>query len=130
MKYLYPEGTIIHDNDPLGREQIGIDDYQCTVMKRTEFFEWLRDSFRRSIDEFLRLPLKDKRKVFLRWKWGSVSEDVNEDCEMTRRETMNTLKGGVPAEKACSWYFTQTKQDEKECYEIQQRIGIAMESEV
>lgn len=129
MKTPYPEGTIVHDNDTLGREQIEIDGYQCTSVKRIDFFEWLRDSFKRSIDEFLRLPLKDRRKIFLRWKWGSLSEDANEDCEITRRGTIGMFKDGFPVAKAGNWYYSQIKQDEKDCYEIQERIGIVVEKD-
>ena len=61
------------------------------VIKMPDFWDWIEEKMSRS--EFGSLSIREKKEVFLRYKWGMTNNESNSALESSERDTIYTLKG-------------------------------------
>ena len=96
----------------------------CAVIKKQPFWNYAGNR-----SEFMRLNIKDREKVFLRWKHGSKDYEANLAVELTDKylieritqENISTMK------EFDKWYWTMEKKWWERCKEIRQEIGLISE---
>jgi len=94
----------------------------CTIIKKNPFWEYVGNR-----PEFMRLSIKDREKVFLRWKHGGQNHDSNLAVEYTDqyllgRITDENIKIMNEFDK---WFWTNEKEWWAKCHAIKVEIGIA-----
>lgn len=77
-------------------------------------------------DKFNDLSLKDKEKIFLRWKWGFEDERANEELDLNERQILFLFKDNdLSQEKEAIKFHLECKRNfDSICYRTKLRIGL------
>lgn len=109
--------------DKLGRERYEIDGVRYTVEKKMPLEGWIKKTFG-SYMSFLDLKPPERRKLFLRWKWGFLNNDSNEELESTENYMLMITKD-VPFDNAgMKEHFDRMRNFNAYCYELKKQIGL------
>lgn len=55
-----------------------------TEKKIEPFLDWLSRRIGKTRSEFMKLGIKDREEIFLRWKWGFTNPKANQELQFTR----------------------------------------------
>ena len=78
------------------------------------------------MNKFDILSHRDKRKIFLRWKWGFEDDITNENLDMSEKASLYLFKDDDLSQLSEEWRFhIQNKRNfDRICYETKKRIGL------
>lgn len=97
------------------------------IEKKKPFFTYVREKFK--VDDpvgFLAsLKETERKKVFLKWKWGLSHDEANYSLETTRRQIL-TMIPGIDAMRGEyeQEYWRLIIEFEKKCVEYRKTIGL------
>lgn len=96
------------------------------IRRLPSFWEWLNKSKNISRSEFSSLSVKDREKMFLRWKWGSSNDDSNRECESTRRGILGQMTDADISRMDTyeRHYWSSAKEFDRICRKYKSEIGI------
>src|SRR3990167_9953273 len=76
--------------------------------------------------KFNDLSLKDREKIFLRWKWGFDDDRANEELNLNEKQILFLFKDKDLGELNGVWKFhiEHKQQFDRICYATKSRIGL------
>lgn len=109
--------------DNLGRRHFEIAGHSYTEIRYEPFKMWVTEKYG-DYNSFLKLKFNDKRKIFLKWKWHSKSDESNEACESTERYILHVIKNHIYTHPSWKLWQKEKKEFAIYCCDIQKEIGI------
>ncbi len=98
------------------------------VEAKPDFYEYLKDKFQvdNGVSWIGSLKKSERVKIFLRWKWGLESDNVNQNLEMTRKHFLGeiTPERLAKADEYKKEYWRLVIMFEGRCNEIKEQLGL------
>ena len=108
--------------DRMGREIRDWPNGESLIIERfPDFEQWIETRFG-SYSEFLSLKQHEKKKLFLRYKWGFLDNKINEDLESTRKYIIFAVKGREFKDETERYYWIKVKEREAYYEELSQML--------